>query len=123
MPQTQSAQIVFAQDEQSNMSPKIQVLLQAYHAYLFAQQSLNNVSNIDIPNLADILETTGSKEQIQDALAISENTLSQALNKCSEQEIERINIDTKIKQKLKLLKREKELNKSILKNITQELGR
>ncbi len=109
MPQTQSAQIVFAQDEQSTLPKKLQVLVQAYEAWQYAQTSLDNVNKSPLPE--HIIETLGSKEQVQDALSISINTLSQALDKCSEQDIETIDIESEIKQKLKLLKRQKELSR------------
>jgi len=107
MPQTQSAQIVFAQDEQSTLPKNLQVLVQAYEAWQYAQESLEQVNKSTLPE--HIIETLGSKEQIQDALAISINTLSQMLNKCSEQDIENADIDSEVKQKLKSLRRTQEL--------------
>ena len=108
MPQSQTAQIVFAKDEHSTLPPNVSILLKAYKAYTFAKQSLEEVSQYPIPQ--NIMDTLGSKEEIQSALADSANTLNLALNNCSERDIQKLDIDEPIKQEMIIMRRQKDLN-------------
>ena len=105
MSQPAMTQIIFAEDEQSTLPSNIQALVQAFEACEYIKNSIAKLDSMD----TDFMQTFGDKEQIQDALNVSNSTLSKALDYCSEQDIEKADIAIAMKKELKLQKRRREL--------------